>query len=44
MGLESEALRTLAMVALVFGSEATLYSIHETSAPLGFPEPLAEVS
>jgi H+-transporting ATPase len=29
MGLGIEALRTLAMVALVFGSEATLYSIRE---------------
>jgi H+-transporting ATPase len=29
MGLEIEALRTLAMVALVFGSEATLYAIRE---------------
>jgi hypothetical protein len=42
MGFGSEALRTLAMVALVFGSEATLYAINETSAPLGFPEPLAD--
>jgi H+-transporting ATPase len=29
MGLGIEALRTLALVALVFGSEATLYSIRE---------------
>jgi H+-transporting ATPase len=29
MGLAIEALRTLAMVALVFGSEATLYAIRE---------------
>jgi H+-transporting ATPase len=29
MGFGIEALRTLAMVALVFGSEATLYSIRE---------------
>jgi H+-transporting ATPase len=29
MGLGIEALRTLAMIALVFGSEATLYSIRE---------------
>jgi H+-transporting ATPase len=29
MGLGIEALRTLAMIALVFGSEATLYAIRE---------------
>jgi H+-transporting ATPase len=29
LGFAIEALRTLAMVALVFGSEATLYSIRE---------------
>jgi H+-transporting ATPase len=29
MGLGIDALRTLAMVALVFGSEATLYAIRE---------------
>ena len=29
MGLEIETLRTLALAALVFGSEATLYSIRE---------------
>ena len=42
MNLGIEALRTLAFVVLVFGSQATIYAIRRTPAPVGLsPEPLA---
>jgi len=36
MGLGIDALRTMALVALVFGSEATLYSIRERGRGVEF--------